>query len=290
MADTSRLDELKQLLADEQKRLRNEKREEQKRKTPISDSEQLTYFKSLLSYDPISGIFNWLVKRHRHGGMILPGDAAGSLHVGKGRGYIIIGVDGKMYRAHRLAWWFMTGSPVPEDRELDHEDRIRHHNWWSNLRLATRPQNTMNSGIRSDNTSGVKGVYWIKARQCWMAKIVVNGKPVHLGYTDTVEQAAELRKAADIHYGGEFTVHPERVSDYQPKAVGATYRKSRANSSGVPGVSWHKAQQKWCAFITVNGKKISLGYSKTLEGAAELRRVAEEKYHGEFKVKEIIAQ
>lgn len=59
-------------------------------------------------------------------------------------------------------------------------------------------------------------------------------------------------------------------------------RKSRANTSGVKGVSWDKQSQKWCASIKVNGRKINLGLFKTFEVACEVRRQAAIKYHGDF--------
>ena len=49
--------------------------------------------------------------------------------------------------------------------------------------------------IPSDNTSGVKGVYFQKGK--WIAKIVFQKKQIHLGKFDRIEDAAEARKAAE---------------------------------------------------------------------------------------------
>lgn len=74
----------------------------------------------------------------------------------------------------------MTGEP-PCDR-VDHEDGVRNHNWWSNLRIANNQQNGANSKRKKNNTSGYKGVYWSKQRQKWAAKINVSGRQIHLGF------------------------------------------------------------------------------------------------------------
>ena len=54
------------------------------------------------------------------------------------------------------------------------------------------------------------------------------------------------------------------------------------NASSVTGVSWHKARNKWRAYITVNGKTKHLGYFINKEEAIKARREAEIKYFGEF--------
>jgi hypothetical protein len=47
------------------------------------------------------------------------------------------------------------------------------------------------------------------------------------------------------------------------------------NTSGVVGVSWHKAARKWHAEIKSNGRKFSLGLFRDLEHAAIARRAAQ---------------
>lgn len=58
--------------------------------------------------------------------------------------------------------------------------------------------------------------------------------------------------------------------------------KTRANTSGYKGVSFHKTSGLWTAFITLNGNAKNLGYSKTKEGAYELYCDAAIKNYGEF--------
>ena len=84
-------------------------------------------------------------------------------------------------------------------------DHINHQtidNRRSNIRIATRSQNLQNQLIRSNNTSGYKGVSYHKPSRKWLAHIGINGRLRHLGGYSTREEAAEVyRKAASELYG-----------------------------------------------------------------------------------------
>ena len=54
------------------------------------------------------------------------------------------------------------------------------------------------------------------------------------------------------------------------------------NTSGVTGVSWRKDRDKWQSRITINDKTIHLGYFNEFEDAVKARKIAEEKYYGEW--------
>jgi hypothetical protein len=54
------------------------------------------------------------------------------------------------------------------------------------------------------------------------------------------------------------------------------------NTSGIKGVSFDKITQTWRASITIDRKAINLGRYPTLHEAAEVRRIAAERLHGEF--------
>ena len=113
--------------------------------------------KELLAYDPDTGVFTRLVKSNRN---VRIGAVAGTCD---SKGYGQISVDGKLYRAHRLAWLWMTGAwPVAQ---LDHRNGVRHDNRWENLREATNGENNQNAAIRSNNTSGFMGVCWDSHRK-----------------------------------------------------------------------------------------------------------------------------
>ena len=54
------------------------------------------------------------------------------------------------------------------------------------------------------------------------------------------------------------------------------------NSSGFKGVSWHKANKKWCANISVHGRKKYIGSFTSKEAAYDAYCAASRDLHGEF--------
>ena len=100
----------------------------------------------------------------------------------------------------------LSNQKVRNGEEIDHKDSNKLNNLESNLRIITDSQNQYNSKIRIDNTSGHKGVTWHKKMKKWQAQIMVNNKPIHIGYFDTKEDAARAYNAAAIKYHGEFAV------------------------------------------------------------------------------------
>lgn len=55
-------------------------------------------------------------------------------------------------------------------------------------------------------------------------------------------------------------------------------RRRPDNTSGITGVSWYRAGQKWHARIAVNRRTIHLGYFSTKEEAVAARKAAEVRY------------
>ena len=82
----------------------------------------------------------------------------------------------------------------------------KYDNRKQNLRIITQSQNCMNQHMRSNNTSGVKGVSWAKEKNKWQAKITVNYEQIHLGFfdEDKFEDAVKTRRAAEQKYFGEY--------------------------------------------------------------------------------------
>lgn len=106
-------------------------------------------------------------------------------------------------RMHREVWQLHYGE-IPSGLDLDHQDCNKLNNRIANLRLATRTENLRNVGIRSNNTSGVKGVGWDKSRDLWRARIKVNKKDINLGHFLSREDAAIAYAEAALLYYGEF--------------------------------------------------------------------------------------
>jgi hypothetical protein len=148
------------------------------------------YLKSLLSYDPDTGHFTWINRRFH----IKAGARAGCADH---RGYIFIGIDGKLYTAHRLAVFYVTGTWPP--RDTDHRNRDKSDNRWDNIRVATRTQN--NGNRKASNR--LKGASQ-KPNGRWMAQIVHDKTHYYLGLHDTAEQAHEAYRRMAVKLYGEF--------------------------------------------------------------------------------------
>jgi len=155
---------------------------------------KLTHEQLLASihYNPLTGLFT------KPGAEPFAGNS-------DGRGYMIIPVSGYCYRAHRLAWQYMTGE-WPSS-ELDHINGIKHDNRFSNLRICTHQQNNHNQGIRKTNTSGIKGVYWNKSWGKWMGQVCLNYKIHHTSGFDEIDSAASAVRELRESLHGEFANH-----------------------------------------------------------------------------------
>src|SRR5665213_3102737 len=95
--------------------------------------------KKLLHYDPLTGMFTWRITHGRHDRW-KAGARAGNLHKSDRRW--LIRIEGIRYKAHRLAWLYMTGR-WPRD-QIDHKDTDSSNNVFTNLREATNAQNQQN--------------------------------------------------------------------------------------------------------------------------------------------------
>lgn len=161
---------------------------------------QAKRLRELLDYDPRTGVFTWRIKRRgRPYGHIPAGTRAGSLWA---TGYRIICIDGKSYRAGRLAFLWMTGKWPPN--LVDHINLDRSDDRWCNLRKATRTQNGANRPVHTNNALGMKGVCYEASRKKYKAYIMVCGRTMNLGRFNTAEEAQAAYTIAADKYFGEF--------------------------------------------------------------------------------------
>ena len=153
--------------------------------------------RELLDYDPETGEFRW---RKGFRNEVEVGDLAGCA-CGQ-RCHRSIKIDGRVYREHQVAWFYMKGRwgrPT-----IDHRDGDVTNNRWNNLRRATWSQNNANRRRPSHNTSGFKGVSLCRKSGKWLAFIGKKGRMIYLGGFLTPQAAHDAYAAAARKLFGEF--------------------------------------------------------------------------------------
>ncbi|MHB9329419.1 HNH endonuclease [Phytobacter ursingii] len=88
--------------------------------------------------------------------------------------------------------------------QIDHINRVRNDNRWSNLREANNTENAYNRELRKDNASGTSGV--IRARNKWVVRVQVCGVRHNFGFYSDIELAELVAVEARAKYFGEFSV------------------------------------------------------------------------------------
>jgi hypothetical protein len=89
--------------------------------------------------------------------------------------------------------------------QIDHINGNRLDNRRCNLRMVNKCGNTQNARMRSDNTSGVKGVS--KQGEKWTARVQSNGKRVFVGIFTTKEEAEKAVRSRREELHGPFANH-----------------------------------------------------------------------------------
>ena len=162
--------------------------------------------RDLVAYDPKSGELLW--KPREPGYFTRARDCAGwnTKYAGKPAfntlwpsGYRAGHIFKNMYLAHRVAWAVHYG--VWPDAQIDHIDGDRSNNRIDNLRVVSPEDNQKNVKQRADNTSGVKGVDFIRGSNLWRARIVHEGRRVDIGRFNTFEDAVVARRRAERDCG-----------------------------------------------------------------------------------------
>jgi hypothetical protein len=220
------------------------------------------YLMKVFRYDPKTGIVRQVLRNYVKRKEYPINTRVGTVS----HGYEIISVryQGKHIRlaSHRLAFLFMNGSLPPRNRDMDHINGDKLDNRWSNLRLARRGENNMNSLSPTNNTSGYKGV--VIAPEYWFSIIIINKKRINLGASRSFKEAVKLREKAELKYFG--CILPQKLKCN--------------NSSGREGVFLKR--KTISARIKVDGKIVHLGVFENFEDALVARKQAEQLYFGEF--------
>jgi hypothetical protein len=141
----------------------------------------------VLDYSPETGVFTRRLKQ--------PGVAQGKISGSMTKdGYVVTSVDSKLYKCHRLAWLYMTGS-WPQG-QIDHINGNRSDNRFENLRDVTQTQNIQNQrkAQRHNKATGILGIF--KNGSGFAARISHNNTKIYLGTFKTTEEAEAAYIAA----------------------------------------------------------------------------------------------
>ena len=149
----------------------------------------------IFDYLPTNGSLLW---KEKISDKVVVGSTAGTKN---DSGYIIISINKKRYRAHRLVWLYSYGE---WPSEVDHINHVCDDNRLENLRSVSHSCNGKNCKKNKRNKSGVTGVHWDKARDKWAVEIFVNGTKHHLGRYDSKFDAACIRKSAERRHNFHF--------------------------------------------------------------------------------------
>jgi hypothetical protein len=154
---------------------------------------------SLLHYDPYTGLFTWKARA--------ADKSFTSRFAGKpayvtldSRGYYKTTIYRTNTWAHRVAYFMIHNVCVPHD--IDHINGIRTDNRITNLRAVTIAENRKNAALRSDNTSGITGVSWMKTKQRWRARFYDNeGQEHHIGLFHCKHEAERMLREYRASHG-----------------------------------------------------------------------------------------
>ena len=111
---------------------------------------------------------------------------------------------GKWYRLHLAR--YVLGMERSDKREADHIDMNTMNNRDENLRPVLRKYHMYNRKVRSDNRTGVKGVFFngAKTGAIYSSKITHEGICVQLGSSYTLEEGAQKYAEASREFHGKF--------------------------------------------------------------------------------------
>lgn len=154
------------------------------------------YLRSILDYNPETGVFTWLNRPDVPSwwNSRWAGTKAG---VVRANGYVVITINKEQLLAHRLVFIYMDGV---EPNVVDHINSIKTDNRFCNLRnLSDNHKNQMNQKKYKTNKSGYSGVSFENGK--WRARIKFKGVSYCGGRHETMQQAIKARETLKEKYG-----------------------------------------------------------------------------------------
>jgi hypothetical protein len=137
------------------------------------------------------------------------GEEAGNVGA---NGYRRVSINNGLYLVHRIIW-ALVHRRWPLGR-LDHVNRDRLDNRLENLRECSVSENRMNSVVRSDCVSGLKGASFDRRTGRYRADIRLRGgRRKHLGTYKTAEAAHRAWCRAALERDPRFFCNGKRADD-----------------------------------------------------------------------------
>ncbi len=126
-------------------------------------------------------------------------------------GYWVVEFEGKSYLNHRLLLIYF-GELTEENSALfvDHIDGNRSNNNRENLRLVPVSENSKNRAMRSDNKSGITGVWYSEKGNRWCCRWI-NSENKKVTRSFSVEKYGELAREKAI------TTRSENLKGYSTR-------------------------------------------------------------------------
>lgn len=114
---------------------------------------------------------------------------------------------------HRLIYELQTGCAIPNKLQIDHLDRNNANNLFKNLKLVTSSQNQQNTGLRSTNKTGVRGLSFVAGAKKYRARVMVNNKE-ELAYfeLDQKQEAIAWLKKTRAELSEVFVTNDQKPS------------------------------------------------------------------------------
>ena len=153
------------------------------------------YLRSILHYDQNTGSFTWNIIA---GNRIPVGTKAGCIDGGSG--YVVIRIGRVNYSAHRLAFIWMTGQAP---NMIDHRNKIKTDNSWTNLRETNHVLNAQNTSARRNNALGIKGVTITPAGTYHVRVTPLTGKRISKTF-EYLDDAIDFAIKTRLHEHGDF--------------------------------------------------------------------------------------
>lgn len=179
-------------------------------KKPLPNADTI---RQLLDYDPATGALTWrprtpdmFVARGQRPQLTCANNW-NAIFAGKPigqagqKGYLVLRLNHVAHLAHRIAFVHYHGRWPAE--QIDHINGNRADNRIENLREVSNIENSHNTGIRANNSTGIVGVQYHKrnGKRPWVAGIKVNYQQVYLGSFASQQDAIDARKRAEKEYG-----------------------------------------------------------------------------------------